>query len=157
MLFPEVPDTRNVEKKRPKPFVTGRLPFFWKVWFWLSWVRKKSSNSLQVTCQITFYAAWNCSLTFPEIDTTRKKRPICFSFHWSFSFFSKVCVFNNLLGLTEMVLLLAQYLSDYFLEPYWFFPEICQIGYHEKGWPNCFSIERLAYFRNLRFQQPYWC
>ena len=61
------------------------------------------SYQLPGNCQNTLLTLIICSLTFFMFDKTRKKRPKTF-LHWKDCLYSKLCVFNNLLGPKEMLL-----------------------------------------------------
>ena len=96
---------------------------------------------------------------FPYIvvfDNRRKNRPQVF-FHWKVRlYFSKIWFFINLLGPKELILLLAQYLSDYLLDLYTSSLEVCTTRYYEKKkTPKYFNHWKVClFFKNLWFQQP---
>ena len=59
-------------------------------------------------------ALMSCSLTIAMFDTTKKNTPQ-FSYPENFDFFfPKICVFNNHLGVTEMMVCPPQYLPGFF-------------------------------------------
>ena len=100
-------------------------------------------------CRKTFWTITNCSLIFVMFDATRKNRPQYF-FHWKNCLFSKICVFNNLLGPKKMLLLVPQQLSEYLVEPYKLFPEVCHTRCYEKNWATIFfSLEKLPFFSEI--------
>ena len=72
-----------------------------------------------------------CTMKPVMPDNTGKDRPIHF-FHWKDSLFSwKNCVFNNLLGFTEMNLYFPQYQSNHLMEPRKLFLEFCHSRFYQ--------------------------
>ena len=68
---------------------------------------------------------------FPQVCHTLyygKYRPKAFLYWREFLSFSKICVFKNLLGPTELILSLPQFLSENLGDPYKLFPKVCQNG-----------------------------
>ena len=114
-------------EKKPKTFVNGRLPFFEKFGSGLLRSDRTHHTACKILVKTPFNAPSNCELTFVMFDNTRKKRPNSFFFTGQFAFFSKACVFNVLLGVTDLILWRSQYLSENFGEPYRLLPEVGRI------------------------------
>ena len=76
----------------------GKSVFFSKIVFsTTSYVLKKRSYYYQRNCQNIFLALINRFLRFVALDNLRKNGANTFV-HWKSAFFSKFCVFSNLLG-----------------------------------------------------------
>ena len=94
------------EKIGQNLFFTGKFAFFSKkiVLSTTSLVLQKRSCNFHSNCQNTLSILINCPLRFVTFDNSRKDRPKSF-LHWKECiFFSKICVFNNFLGVTELIL-----------------------------------------------------
>ena len=100
---PRVWHTRYCEKKRPKSFLHWQdFLFVQSFLFSTNYVLKKWSYNFHSVCETTFWNFINRSLRFLTLDSARKNRRKT-SLHWADClFFSKVCVFNNLIGFTEI-------------------------------------------------------
>ena len=73
-------------------------------------------------------------------------------FTGKFAFFSKVCVFNNFLGVTELILYIPQYLSKYFVDPYNVLTEVCHTPECAKKMAKIFSpLDYLLFFQKVVF------
>ena len=87
----------------------------------------------------------NCSF-FVMFDNMQKDRPQIFFTRKIAFCFSKNCVFNNLLCVTEMILKLPQYLSGYLLDSYIPFHEVCHTRYNEKKRQSLFFAGKVDFF-----------
>ena len=96
------------EKTSQKLFFTGKFAFFFKNLCFQQPLRccrndPKSSAAISI-CQITLWTRVRRSLRFVTLDNARRNRPKSF-LHWKECiFFSKICVFNNRLGVKELIL-----------------------------------------------------
>ena len=80
------------------------------------------------------------------IDKTRKKEAIIFYLTGKTALFSKICVFNNLLCLKELILLLPQKLSKHLPDPYKLIFDNCHVREYEKNVQNFFCTGMFAFF-----------
>ena len=81
--------------------------------------------------------------------------PIVFT--GSLALFSKICVFNNLLGVSEMIFYLPQYLSEYLLNPYKLSQDVVTFDSTRKMGQTLLSPGRWTFFLknlNLDFLGP---
>ena len=79
---------------------------------------QKWSSNYHSKCQDTLWTIINFPSGFVTLDSAGKNEPKSF-LHWEVCLpFQKNCVFNKLLGVTEMVFKLPQYLSEYLVNPY---------------------------------------
>ena len=92
-----------IREKKVKGFCHWKDSFFLKNLVLDFLCSKKRSHRWHNTCQRTMCALISCSLTFVIFNTTKENTPNFF-FRENFAFFSKTCVFNNLLVVTEMIL-----------------------------------------------------
>ena len=94
LMFVTLGDTKE---NGPKTFVIVKTATFWKVCFYRPLRFQRNGLVIcTIFCQNILWTVINCSLAFAILDNTRKTRPKFF-FRWSFAFFSKLSVFNNLL------------------------------------------------------------
>ena len=70
------------------------------------------------------------------------------------AFFSKVCVFNNLLGVEEVILELASQKLKKLLEPNKLLLEVCNKRFFEKRRPKSFFHREDSLFLKRRFYRP---
>ena len=104
MVFPDSFMFDNWRKNRPQIFFIRRFPFFpQKLDFSsTSMVLKNWSYYFHSICRNTCLTFTIRPLRFVTLEITRKKRRRNFLFTVKFAFlFSKICDFNNLLGLKK--------------------------------------------------------
>ena len=106
-----------VRKRRPKSFFTLTVAIFLKSCFYRPLrFRGRDLKNLHNKYQNTFFNLLNCSLGFVRLA---KQQDVALSFfNWNNKlFFSKTCVFNNLLGVEELILELASQMLKKLVEP----------------------------------------
>ena len=108
----------------------------------------------------TLWTLRNCPLMCVTLHNIRRFRPKCF-LHWKICLFSKICVFNNLLGPKRIVILFSQWLPENLVDPHKLFLEVCKIVKYDNlriDWTNFFPLEEVpSFFENFRFQQRFGC
>ena len=108
----------------------------------------------------TLWTLRNCPLMCVTLHNIRRFRPKCF-LHWKICLFSKICVFNNVLGPKRIVILIPQWFPEKLVDPQKLFPEVFKIVKYDNlriDWPNFFPLEEKPSLSKIfPIQQPLGC
>ena len=117
-------------------------------------ILNKWSYYFRSTCQNTSSNLINCCLRLVTLDNTRKKMAKIFSY-WNDCFFSKFCVFQQLLRCYRSDVITSTLIVGKPFGPLQFVPwGLWHSILREKKSKVFFSLERLSFFSKISFQQP---
>ena len=102
-------------KRKQSLFFTAKSALFSTFFLPISSFLIKLSSMLRKKCRTTFWTFTKGFLLFFKFDNSKKKAKRVF--HRKDNFFIENCAFNVLLGVTQIVLQLAQWLLEVLLQP----------------------------------------
>ena len=154
----------NTRKSRPKTFVVPETANFWNVFFYRP-LRSQRNDLIICTiivkkpCGPLWIVPWGL---LHSIIREKPGQNLLSPERLPFS--SKICVFNNLLGSKELILQLAQYLSDYtvvfrgrvFHGVFSKGRKFCFCSFFRLKSSNCFLVETVVFERSCIFCKFCW-